>query len=320
LRLVFDGFVSSGGGLECVPGGHNDESEDALGGDIHDGVQARFQRGRNHALSFSKNPDDWVKSPQNNGHPSDFVVKSTSFFTILVNLGVFQQDGNKVEVDNESEDEEEPLVLVWGLSTSASETNHKSIHDESHGNLVIWCTSKSEDIPKHEWGGKDPVDVSSPVDRCEGSGNFFDPHPSGSGEHKQVSKGGNSSDSHGENFEEFVSSCLLCFDVEVQSGQSHAEESDKEAPVSEVAKVIFDWVWELLNSVDWSQVGSPLWSDGRVQEFFNSSFNVVEVWGSDDNGSRLLVVSKGVSRDFKTFGGVEDIFTRNVAFCECNSK
>jgi len=318
LRLVFDRFVSSGCGFEGTPGGHNDESEDALGGDIHDCVQARFQRGRNHALSFSEDPDNWVKSPENNGHPSDFVVKSTSFFTILVNLGVLQQDSNDVEEDNHSEDEEEPLVLVWGLSTSASETNHQHVKDDSHGDFVRWCTSKSKNVPKHEWGGKNPVDVSAPVDRRESSGNFFDPHFTSSGEHEQVSKSCNSGDGHSENFEELVSSDGLSLHVEVQGGKEHAEESNQDAPVSEVSKIIFHWVRELFHAVDRTQVRSPLWSDGRVQEFFDASFDVMKVRGGDDNSSRFLVVSESVPGDDESLFGLEDIFPRDVSFCECS--
>merc|ERR1719480_316324 len=142
--------------------------------------------------------------------------------------------------------------VVRSLCTGASEANHQHVHDENHSDLVIGGSSKSEDIPKHERGGQDPVDISSPVDRGESSGNFFDPHASSSSEHKQVSKGGNSGDSHGENFEEFASGDSLCSHVKVQGGKSHADETNEEAPVSEVSKIILDRVWVLLDTVDWT--------------------------------------------------------------------
>jgi len=228
LVLSGDGFKSS----SCLD---DEDSEDAFGGDIHDGVQASFHGGRNHSLTFSNDPDNWVKSPKDNGHPCNFVVKSTCFFSVFVDFGVLQENSNNVDEGNHAEDEEEPFVLVRSLSTSASEANHKHIHDEDHCDFIIWCSGKSEDIPKHEWGGKNPVNISAPVDRGESSGNFFDPRSSSSGEHKQISKGGNSGDSHGENFEEFASRNSLCSHVKVQSRQSHAEETDQEAPVSEVS-------------------------------------------------------------------------------------
>ena len=163
------------------------------------------------------------------------MVIHATFFSVLVDFGVFQEDGDDVDESDHTEDEEEPFVLVRGLSTSASETDHEHIHDEDHSDFITWCTCKSKDIPKHEWGGKNPVDISAPVDRGESSGNFFDPHSSSSGEHKQISKGSNSGDSHGEDFEEFASRDTLSGHVEVESRQSHAEETDEEAPVSEVS-------------------------------------------------------------------------------------
>merc|ERR1719433_543516 len=108
----------------------------------------------------------------------------------------------------------------------------------------------------------------------------------------------------------------LSLHVEVKSRKSHADETNKEAPVSEVSKIILDWVWVFLNSVNWSKISSPLWSNSRVQEFLNSSLNVVKVWGSNNNGARFLFVSKGVSRDNKAFLGLEDVFSRNASSTE----
>ena len=71
---------------------------------------------------------------------------------LLVDFGVFQENSNDVDEGNYAEDEE-PFVLVRSLSTSASEVNPKHIHDEDHCDFIIWCSGKSEDIPKHEWGG-----------------------------------------------------------------------------------------------------------------------------------------------------------------------
>jgi len=157
LVLSGDGFKSS----SCLD---DEDSEDAFCGDIHDGVQASFHGGRNHSLTFSNDPDNWVKSPKNNGHPCDFVVKSTCFFSEFVDFGVFHQDHADVDESDHAENEEEPFVLVWCLSSCASETNHQHIHNDNHSDFIRWCTSKSKDIPKHEWGGKNPVDISSPVD------------------------------------------------------------------------------------------------------------------------------------------------------------
>merc|ERR1719471_315818 len=314
LVLSGDGFKSS----SCLD---DEDSEDAFCGDIHDGVQASFHRGRNHSLSFSNNPDNWVKGPKDNGHPSNFVVKSTCFFTILVDFGVLQEDGDNVDESNHAEDEEEPFVLVWGLSTSAAEANHKHIHDKNLSDFISWSSGKGEDVPKHERSGKNPVDISSPVDGRESSGNFFDPHAASSGEHKKICKGGNSGDSHGENFEEFASGDALSSHVEVKSGKRHANETNKEAPVTEVTKVIFHWVWELFDTVDWSKVSSPLWANSRVQEFFNSAFDVVKMRGVNDNSSGFLVLSQGVSRDNKSFLGLENVFSWDVSFSKrCESK
>jgi len=217
-NLSIDTLVSTGDAFQSSSCADNDEAENALGRDIHDCIQAGFQGGGDHALSFSNNPDERIQSPKYDGHPCDFVVKSTSFFSEFVCLSVFQKDSNDVEESDHAEHEEEPLVLVWGLSTSASETNHQHVQDDSHGGFVRWCTSKGKDVPKHEGGGKNPVDISAPVDRREGAGNFFNPHASSSGEHEQVSKSCNSSDRHGEDFEEFVSSDGLSFHVKVQGG------------------------------------------------------------------------------------------------------
>merc|ERR1719471_84748 len=58
LVLSGDGFKSS----SCLD---DEDSEDAFCGDIHDGVQASFHGGRNHSLTFSNDPDNWVQSPKN---------------------------------------------------------------------------------------------------------------------------------------------------------------------------------------------------------------------------------------------------------------
>jgi len=309
LVLSGDGFKSS----SCLD---DEDSEDAFCGDIHDGVQASFHGGRNHSLTFSNDPDNWVKSPKNNGHPCDFVVKSTCFFSVFVNFAVLHEDSADVDEGDHAEDEEKPLVLVRSLCTGASEANHQHVHDENHSDLVIGGSSKSKNVPKHERGGEDPVNISSPVDGGESSGDFFDPHASSSGEHKQISKGSNSGDSHGENFEEFAARDGLCPHVKVQSRKRHADETDEEAPVSEVAKVILHWVGVFLNAVNRTQVCSPLRSNGRVKEFFNSAFDVVKVRGSDDDGSGLRVFSKGFARDNESLFGLENVLSRNVSFSE----
>jgi len=321
IYLSIHVLVAVVNGFKSATSLDDNDTEHALGRDIHDGVQARFHGGGDHSLTFSNDPDNGVKGPQDNGHPCNFVVKSTCFFTILVDFGVLQEDGDNVDESNHAEDEEEPFVLVWGLSTSAAEANHKHIHDNNLSDFISWSSGKGEDVPKHERSGKNPVDISSPVDGRESSGNFFDPHAASSGEHKKISKGGNSGDSHGENFEEFASGDALSSHVEVKSGKSHADETDKEGPVSEVTKVIFHGVWELFDTVDWSKVSSPLWANGRVQEFFNSAFDVVKMRGVNDNSSGFLVLSKGVSRDNKSFLRLENVFSWDVSFSKrCESK
>jgi len=297
MDLSIHVLVAIVNGFKSTTSLNDNDTEHALGGDIHDCVQAGFHGGGDHALSFSNNPDDWVKGPEDDGHPSDFVVKSTCFFTIFVDLGVFQQDSNDVNEGDHSEDEEKPFVLVWGLSTGAAEADHQHVHNNDLCDFVRRCSSKGQNIPKHKRRSENPVNISAPVDRGEGSWNFFDPHAASSGEHKQVSKGGNSSDPHGENFEEFASRHLLSSHVEVKGGESHADESDKEAPVSKVTKVILHGVGELLYSVNWSEICSPLWADGRVQEFFDAAFDVVKMRRSDDNGSSLCILSEGFARD-----------------------
>ena len=111
---------------------------------------------------------------------------------LLVDFGVFQENSNDVDEGNYAEDEE-PFVLVRSLSTSASEVNPKHIHDEDHCAFSICCSGKSEDIPKHEWGNKNPFNISATVERGESSGNFFDPHSSSSGEHLNTTKIGSNS-------------------------------------------------------------------------------------------------------------------------------
>jgi len=164
-NLSIDVLVAVVDGFKSTTGLDNDNTEDALGRDVHEHVQASFHGGGDHSLTFSNDPNDWVKSPENDGHPSNFVVKRSGFFSVFVDFGVLQEDTDDVDEGDHSEDEEEPLVLVWGLSTSASETNHEHVHDENHSNFVIWGSSKSKDIPKHERRGQNPVDISSPIDR-----------------------------------------------------------------------------------------------------------------------------------------------------------
>merc|ERR1719163_306258 len=128
----------------------------------------------------------------------------------------------------------------------------------------------------HERGGQNPVNISSPVDRRESSGNFFDPSAASSGEHQQVSKGGNSGDSHGEDLEEFASRDSLCSHVEVQGGEGHAGETNEETPVSEVAKIVLHWVGVFLNPVEWSKILSPLWANCGIEEFFSRNVSFSE--------------------------------------------
>ena len=63
------------------------------------------------------------------------------------------------------------------MSTSAAAANHKHIHDKNLSDFMNWSCSKGKNIQEHEWGGENPVD------RREGSGNFFDPHAASFGEH-----------------------------------------------------------------------------------------------------------------------------------------
>ena len=98
----------------------------------------------------------------------------------LVDFGVFQEDGDDVDESNHTEDEKESFVSVWGLNINSAQTNHKMIRTSD---FICWNSGKVEMVPKHEWGGKNPVDISSPVDSGEGSGNSFDPHATSSGEH-----------------------------------------------------------------------------------------------------------------------------------------
>merc|ERR1719277_2456027 len=95
-------------------------------------------------------------------------------------------------------------------------------------------SGQGKDVPDHEWGGGNPVNVSSVVH----GGNFpsfsrdslfGNPEVSSSGVHGQIGECGQTSDHHGQNFEKSVFFLGHGSFVEVCGGHCHANQTNKDA-------------------------------------------------------------------------------------------
>jgi hypothetical protein len=142
----------------------DEQAEEALGNDVENGVENGLAVYGEGGGSLGKDPDDGVEEPGEDGEVGDVGVVPEEEHVVEAEV-----DGSGLELADEVEDgdkaehgegEEEPLPAVADKGGNEASNDHKNIHEEDVGHLVIGATSKVDKGVEHDRGGEYPVDVA----------------------------------------------------------------------------------------------------------------------------------------------------------------
>jgi len=218
------------------------ETEDWLGKNIKNGIGDDFTINRPLASSITNTPNDWVKSPEDQGEASNGSEELRGL-SILGHDSTTARNGklvNNDQVGSTSHGVPSPLLSI-AASEGGEETgqNHDDISDNCNENVGAVEASEEGKVEKEKRSGDGPVNVTSPedlsVDVLEGSWDvlvcFLDHDVceavSITGSHCEVGESCEEGDEGGQNVEEtFLDWDSPCHEGKSKSGQEHNNEDN----------------------------------------------------------------------------------------------
>jgi len=139
------------------------ETEDGLGKNVKNGVGDDFGIHGPLAGTIRDTPDDWVKSPEDEGEACNGNKERGGLGVLGRNC--FAAWDNKYvdddQVGNASHGIPSPL-LTLAVSVGSEETgeNHDQVSDNSNKDVGSIDSGEEGEVKKEEWGGQGPIDVS----------------------------------------------------------------------------------------------------------------------------------------------------------------
>lgn len=148
-------------------GNQEHEAKDWLGHEIKNAVSVDLSINTELTVSITKDPDNWVKSPENQGESSKRNKElasrrgagssgSASTETDLVYEYDIADPGNDV-VSPLLE-----LVVVVGEAGEHAGQDHDQVGEDDDHDVVAIQAGKEGEVEEEKWGGDGPVDVAGP--------------------------------------------------------------------------------------------------------------------------------------------------------------
>jgi len=148
-------------------GGQQPEAKDGLGQNIKNSISDDFSINRPLAGTITNTPNNWVKSPENEGEASKGSEK-LGCSAVLGGDSLAARDGKLVdddEVSYTSHSIVSPFLAIIGTEGSEeTEENHDEISYNSDDDGRSIETGKESQIEEQERSGERPINVTSPED------------------------------------------------------------------------------------------------------------------------------------------------------------
>lgn len=148
-------------------GNQQHEAEDWLGHQVKDTISVNLSINAQLAVSVTEDPDNWVKSPENQGErgKSDKELASrggagssrlTSTESDLVDEDEVADPGNDI-VSPLLE-----LVVVVGEACKHAGQDHDQVGEDNDDDVVAVQASQEGKVHEEKWSGDGPVDIAGP--------------------------------------------------------------------------------------------------------------------------------------------------------------
>lgn len=146
------------------------ETKDRLGKDIKNSIGDDLSINRPLASSITDTPDNWVKSPEDQGESTDGSKELSSVVVLGGNSTTTRDDElpDNDKVGNASHGIVSPFLSISGTKGSEeTEENHDEICNDGNKDRSTIHSSEESKIQKQERSGQTPIDVSSPENLTE---------------------------------------------------------------------------------------------------------------------------------------------------------
>lgn len=148
-------------------GNQQHEAEDWLSQKIKDTIGVDLSIDAELAVSVTEDPDNWVKSPQNQGEggKSDKELagrRGASSGSLASTVADFVDEDDVTDPGNDVVSPLLELVVVLGKASKHASQHHDEVGENDDGNVVAVEASEEGKVEKEEWSGDGPIDVASP--------------------------------------------------------------------------------------------------------------------------------------------------------------
>lgn len=148
-------------------GNQQHEAKDWLSQKIKDTIGVDLSIDAELAVSITEDPDNWVKSPENEGEggKSDKELagrRGASSGSLASTVADLVDEDDVTDPGNDVVSPLLELVAVLGKASKHAGQDHDEVGENDDGNVVAVETSEEGKVEKEKWSGDGPIDVASP--------------------------------------------------------------------------------------------------------------------------------------------------------------